>query len=321
MTYVLLIIGFVLLIKGADYFVDGASQIARALHVSPLLIGLTIVAFGTSSPEATVSIVASLEESAGVSIGNVIGSNIFNITLVVGLTAILNPLTVKRETIRKQIPFTLVASVAFLVMISDMRLQSMSENLITRSDGIILLLFFAIFLYYLFGVARTSKEEKVSEESTGTKPNSWTKNIILTVGGLAAIIFGGELVVSNAKEIAMSFGMSETMVGLTIVAVGTSLPELITSVTAAVKKESEIAVGNIVGSNVFNILLVLGTSSIISPLSVDGQVFADALLMILLTGILLIFSRTSYQIGKTEGIVLVIAYAAYMIYVILRNMI
>ncbi|GGJ81680.1 K+-dependent Na+/Ca+ exchanger [Lentibacillus kapialis] len=319
MIYILLIGGFLLLIKGADYFVDGASSIARALHISPLLIGLTIVAFGTSSPEGTVSIVASLEESAGVSIGNVIGSNIFNITLVVGLTAVLNPLIVKRETIRKQIPFTLVASVAFLVLISDVGLQSMSENLITRSDGIILLLFFAIFLYYLFEVARTSKEEELSEQSTDDKANSWGKNIILTVGGLAAIIFGGELVVSNAKEIAMSFGMSETMVGLTIVAVGTSLPELITSVTAAVKKESEIAVGNIVGSNIFNILLVLGTSSVISPLQVDDQVFTDALLMISLTAVLLLFSRTSYQIGKTEGIVLTIAYVSYMTFVILRN--
>ncbi|WP_164667280.1 calcium/sodium antiporter [Virgibacillus doumboii] len=319
MTYMLLIVGFALLIKGADFFVEGASKIARALHVSPLLIGLTIVAFGTSSPEGTVSIVAALEESAGVSIGNVIGSNIFNITLVVGLTAILNPLSVKRETIRKQIPFTLLASIAFLILISDIRLQSLGENLLTRSDGLIFLLFFAIFLYYLFEVARTSKDE-VNDQSEDSKTNSWVKNIALTIGGLAAIIFGGELVVSNATDIAISFGMSETMVGLTIVAVGTSLPELITSVTAAVKKESEIAVGNIVGSNIFNILLVLGSASVISPLAVDSQVFADSLLMILLTGLLLIFSRTSYRVGKTEGMILVAAYVLYMAYVIMRNL-
>jgi len=318
-TYVLLIIGFALLIKGADFFVEGASQIARKLHVSPLLIGLTIVAFGTSSPEATVSIVAALEESAGVSIGNVVGSNIFNITLVVGLTAFLNPLRVKRETIRKQIPFTLLAGIAFLVLISDVSLQSMAENLLTRSDGLIFLLFFAIFLYYLFEVARTSKDEH--SENTDSKTNSWGKNIALTIGGLAAIIFGGELVVNNTTDIAISFGMSETMVGLTIVAIGTSLPELITSVTAAIKKESEIAVGNIVGSNIFNILLVLGASSVISPLTVDNQVFTDAILMIVLTGVLLIFSRTNYRIGKTEGIILVAAYVLYMVYVIMRNMI
>lgn len=320
MTYLLLILGFALLIKGADFFVEGASKIAQALHVSPLLIGLTIVAFGTSSPEATVSIVAALEENAGVAIGNVVGSNIFNITLVVGITAILNPMTVQDETIRKEIPFTLLASTAFLVLISDVQFQGASNNLITRGDGFIFLLFFAIFLYYIFEVARHSREKGKSEGSMQEQEKiSWPKNILFTIGGLAAIILGGELVVSNATTIALSFGMSETLVGLTIVAVGTSLPELITSVTAALKKQSQIALGNIVGSNIFNILFVLGSASVISPLTVDSQIFVDVLLMIILTGVLLIFSRTHFKVGKFEGMVLALAYIVYMVYIILRN--
>ncbi|WP_110113418.1 calcium/sodium antiporter [Bacillus sp. CGMCC 1.16541] len=318
MTYLLLIVGFALLIKGADFFVSGASKIARGLNVSPLLIGLTIVAFGTSSPEATVSIVAALEGTAGVAIGNVVGSNIFNITLVVGLTAMINPLMVESETIRKEIPFTLLGSTALIVLISDIALQGLSANFITRSDGVILLLFFGIFLYYIFEVARNNRD-KVKEDVTATEKPAWGKNTVLTLVGLAGIILGGEFVVSNATEIALSFGMSETLVGLTIVAVGTSLPELITSITAAIKKESEIALGNIVGSNIFNILFVLGSASVISPLAVDSKIFTDALLMIILTVVLLLFSRTHYKIGKFEGIALVIAYVVYMIYIILRN--
>lgn len=318
MTYLFLLIGFALLIKGADFFVDGASKIARTLHVSPLLIGLTIVAFGTSSPEATVSILAALEENAGVAIGNVVGSNIFNITLVVGLAAIINPLQVESETIRKEIPFTLLASTVLLVLVSDISLQSMNTNFITRSDGFIFLLFFAIFLYYIFEVARHSRE-KLTQETLETEKTSWTKNVILTVLGLAGIIWGGDLVVGSATEIAFSFGMSETLVGLTIVAVGTSLPELMTSITAAIKKESEIALGNIVGSNIFNILFVLGSASVISPLAVDGKIFLDIILMIILTITLLIFSRTNFKVGKIEGIVLVVSYILYMIFIIIRN--
>lgn len=318
MTYVLLFMGFALLIKGADYFVEGASKIARSLQVSPLLIGLTIVAFGTSSPEATVSIVAALEKNAGVAIGNVVGSNIFNITFVVGLTALLNPLKVENETIRKEIPFTLLASTALLILISDITLQSVSGNFITRGDGLIFLLFFAIFLYYIFEVARKDRALLKQENSTN-EGISRRKNVLITLFGLAAIIFGGDLVVNNATEIAFSFGMSETLVGLTIVAIGTSLPELITSITAAIKKESQIALGNIVGSNIFNILFVLGTASTISPLAVDSIIFIDVLLMIYLTVILLVFSITNFRIGKREGIILVIAYILYMFYIIIRN--
>ncbi|UAL48454.1 calcium/sodium antiporter [Sutcliffiella horikoshii] len=317
MTYLLLVVGFALLIKGADWFVDGASSIAKILRISPLLIGLTIVAFGTSSPEATVSILAALDGSAEVSLGNVIGSNIFNITLVVGLTALLNPLKVESETIRKEIPFTLLGSAVLLVLISDIALQGFSENLLTRSDGLIFLLIFAVFMYYIFEVARNNRD-KIPVEETSEKA-TWGKNIFWTIIGLAAIIFGGELVVRNSTEIAVSLGMSETLVGLTIVAIGTSLPELVTSIMAAIKKQSEIALGNIVGSNIFNILFVLGTSSLITPLPVNSKIFVDIGLLVVLTVILLVFSRTNFRVGKIEGTFLAIAYVLYLVFIIIRN--
>jgi cation:H+ antiporter len=318
LTYVLLILGFALLIKGADYFVDGASKIAALLRVPPLLVGLTIVAFGTSSPEATVSIIAALEGSSDVSLGNVIGSNIFNITLVVGITAMINPLSVETTTIRKEIPFTMLASVALAVLANDIALQAAGTNLINRSDGIILLLFFIIFLYYIIEVAVNNREQ-VPDAAAATAGGTWGKNILFTLAGLAAIIFGGDLVVDHATKIALSVGMSETLVGLTIVAVGTSLPELITSITAALKKESEIALGNIVGSNIFNILFVLGASATISPLAVNDKIFMDIGAMIILTIVLLLFSRTRFKISKVEGVILAAAYISYLVFIILRN--
>ncbi|MGM8365711.1 calcium/sodium antiporter [Virgibacillus sp. W0181] len=318
MDYLFLIIGFGLLIKGADFFVDGSSNIARLLRVPPMIIGLTIVALGTSSPEATVSIIASLNESSGVSLGNVVGSNIFNLTLVIGITAYLAPLSVEDETVRKEIPFTLLASAALLVLISDVFLQGTPENVITRSDGFVFLLFFIVFMYYAFEVARKSRGDKEDKETS--EDISWVKNLIFTVLGLAGIIYGGQLVVTNSTEIAYGLGMSETLVGLTVVSFGTSLPELVTSITAALKKEGGIALGNIVGSNIFNILFVLGTASAVSPLLItDTDVFIDIVIMMVLTVILLIFSRTQYKVKKAEGVILVLFYLAYLTYIILRN--
>lgn len=318
MEYVWLVVGFALLVKGADWFVDGSSNIAKLLRIPPILIGLTIVALGTSAPEATVSIIAALEGTADVSIGNVVGSNIFNITLVVGLAAFIFPLRVQNETIKKEIPFTLLASVALLVLMSDVFLQGLSSNMITRSDGVILLLFLTIFMYYIIEVGLKSRKES-SKEEFSNEDISWGKNSLITIIGLAGIIGGGQLVVTNATEIAYSLGMSETLVGLTIVATGTSLPELVTSISAALKKESEIALGNIVGSNIFNILFVLGASSVITPLAVNEKIFTDIWLMIILTVLLLIFSRTKYRIGRKEGLILALFYIAYMVYIIIRN--
>ncbi|XEC96293.1 calcium/sodium antiporter [Paenibacillus tarimensis] len=321
MSYLLLAAGFALLIKGADWFVEGSSNIAGLLRISPLLVGLTIVAFGTSSPEATVSILAAYKGNADIAVGNAIGSNIFNITLVVGLTAMIAPLQVESETIRKEIPFTLLGSIALFILLNDVWMQSLEQNLLTRSEGVILLLFFSIFLYYLFELARNSREDsKANADGRGTENyGSWGKNILFSLLGLAGIIAGGEFVVRSSSDIAVAFGMSETLVGLTIAAAGTSLPELITSVTAALKKKSDIALGNIVGSNIFNVLFVLGAASVVSPLAVDGKIFTDLLLMIGLLILLLLFSRTQYKIAKSEGWVLVIAYAVYLVFVIIRN--
>ena len=317
MTYVLLLVGFVLLIKGANYFVDGSSNIARLLRIPPILIGLTIVALGTSSPEATVSIIAALGGNADIAVGNVVGSNIFNITVVIGLAAFLFPLKVQSETIKKEIPFTLLASIVMLVLMSDIALQGFSNNVLTRSDGIILLIFLSIFMYYVIELGLRSRQNSALTQVKGDV--KWGKNILITLVGLAAIIFGGDLVVNNATKIAYSLGMSETLVGLTIIAIGTSLPELVTSISAALKKESEIALGNIVGSNIFNIFFVLGASSVITPIAVNDKVFIDVIIMIVLTLILLFFARTGFRIGKREGILLAVAYVVYLVYVILRN--
>lgn len=318
MTYLLLLVGFALLVKGADYFVEGASKIAQSLRVSPLLIGLTIVAFGTSAPEASVSFIAAFEGNSDVAIGNVVGSNIFNITFILGVTALVFPLLVQSETIRKEIPFALLGSVALLLLISDIQLQALDSNLITRTEGIMLLLFFAVFLYYIFEVAR--KDRLNTEENPVDSANiSKLKNSLLTIGGLAGIVFGGTLVVDNSIEIALALGMSETLVGLTIVAVGTSLPELVTSVTAALKKQVDIALGNIIGSNIFNIFFILGTSAAISPLTVDSKIFSDVWLMIGVTVLVIILARTKYKISRIEGSVLAVIYIVYVVYIVLRN--
>lgn len=318
MTYLFLIIGFALLVKGADYFVDGASNIAAALRVSPLLIGLTIVAFGTSAPEASVSFIAALEGNSAVAIGNVVGSTLFNTTFILGAASVLFPLTVKSQTIRKEIPFALLAAVSLLLIISDIPLGNAGINGITRTEGLLLLLFFAIFLYYVFEVARNSREGQ-SASGAGKKPLSWGKNLALTGIGIAGIIYGGSLVVDNSVKIALDFGMSDTLVGLTIVAVGTSLPELVTSVTAALKKQTEIALGNVIGSNIFNVFFILGISSAIHPLSVDPKIFADIWLMILTTILVLFLSRTGYRISKREGALLATIYVVYLIFIIIRN--
>lgn len=317
MAYLILILGFAALIKGADYFVEGASGIAKILRLPPILIGLTIVAFGTSAPEAAVSIKAAIDGSSGIALGNVVGSNIFNITFIIGITALIFPLTVERETVKKEIPFALLSSVLLFILIQDISLSNYYENALTKTDGLVFLCFFAIFLFYLFEIAMHSRE-KIEEEKSDTSIKIG-KNILFTLGGLTAIIIGGDLVVKSSITIASSLGMSETLIGLTIVAVGTSLPELITSVTAAMKKQSEIAVGNIVGSNIFNILFVLGTASLISPIPVESKIFTDAFIMIAFTIAMWVFSRTQHKITRMEGIILILSYVAYTIYIVFRN--
>lgn len=318
MSYVLLIIGFVILVKGADYFVEGASEIAAVMKIPPILIGLTIVAFGTSAPEAAVSISAAVKGTGAIALGNVLGSNMFNITFILGITACLSPLVVERQTIKKEIPFALLGSVALFILISDHQLQGVRDGILTKSDGLILLTYFSIFLYYIIEVAKHSREKFVIED-LDPAPVNLKKYVVYTVGGLIAVIFGGDTVVKNAVVIATSLGMSQTLVGLTIVAIGTSLPELITSVTAALKNKSEIAVGNIIGSNIFNIFFILGISSVIRPITVDPRLVVDAVLMAAATAVLLIFSITHAKITRGEGIVFMVFYVGYTAFILMRN--
>ncbi|UTR13869.1 calcium/sodium antiporter [Salipaludibacillus sp. LMS25] len=320
MVYVLLLLGFILLIKGADWFVTGASDLAALLNVSPMLVGLTIVAFGTGAPEATVSIIAALEENPGVTIGNVIGSNIINIAGVIGITAIIFPLKSESQTVKKEIPFTVLSSVAILALIGDTGVDHEISNMLSRGDGIILLLFFAIFMYYVFELAMNNRDQTPAGDKKEThEANNWKKSTLLTVLGLGAVILGGYWVVESSTDIALYFGMSETLVGLTVVSIGSSLPEFVTSITAALKKYSDLALGNIVGSCIFNNLFVLGAASIIYPLNIEGKLFLDVSFMILLSLVLLVFSRTKWVISKLEGLILVISYISYLIYIINRN--
>ncbi len=315
MTYVLLLVGFVLLVKGADYFVSGASGVAKKLRVPALLIGLTIVAFGTSAPEAAVSISAAIKGNNGIAMGNVLGSNLFNMTFIIGLSALFYPLVVEKQTVKKEIPIMLLSALALAAISADTYLtQSKVAMSLDRGDGIVLLLFFSVFIYYIFEVAKNSRETMAIEDVM-MKAES-TKMIIYTVGGVTAIIIGGNMVVNSATEIARSFGLSETVIGLTIVAIGTSLPELVTSVVASIKKQPDIAVGNIVGSNIFNVLFILGVSAVISPLSIDGSLIVELMLNVLITIFFLGFSRTKHTISKIEGVVLLCAYVAYVLYLL-----
>ncbi|HSQ88242.1 calcium/sodium antiporter [Romboutsia sp.] len=317
MSYILLIIGFLLLIKGADMFVVGSSSIARIFKVPTLIIGLTIVAFGTSAPESAVSITAALKGSNDMAIANVVGSNIFNLLAVVGIAAMINPIKVQKSTIIKEFPFATLAVVVLMILAHDTKFQGYNENLLTRADGLMLLALFGIFMYYLIEMAITSKEEMNIEQAK--EDISMGKSILMSILGIIGIFIGGQMVVNSASNIAIAWGMSENLIGLTIVAIGTSLPEFVTSVIAARKGESDIAIGNVVGSNLFNILFVLGLSSTISNIQVHPIVFIDMLVMIIVTVLTYIFAATKKNVNKVEGLFLVLIYIVYMVFVIIRQ--
>lgn len=316
MVYIILLLGFIFLIKGADLFVDGASSISKALKIPPILIGLTVVAFGTSAPEAAVSINAALSGSNEIAVGNIVGSNIFNILVVVGISSIIYPLKIQKMTILKEFPFVFLSSIALIILSFDKLLQGSSLDVLTRADGLMLLLIFLVFLYYLIEMAISSKDES-SNDNINSEP--FFKSIIKSIIGVAGIIFGADLVVSSSSQIATSFGMSESLVGLTIVSIGTSLPELVTSIVAAIKKESDIAMGNVIGSNIFNILFVLGLSSLITPIPVNPIMMFDMLFLIFVTLIAFAFSITKKLVVRSEGIVLSAIYIFYLAFIIVRN--
>jgi cation:H+ antiporter len=317
MKYIILLIGFILLIKSADYFVIGASSIAKSLNIPTIIIGLTIVAFGTSAPEAAVSISAAMKGQNDIAIANVVGSNIFNILFVLGVSAVIAPVKVQKTTIIKEFPFALLASLVLLILSHDIRFQGYNENVLTRSDGLMLFALFFIFMYYLLEMAISSKEEMNVEQGSSRDPI--IKSILLSIGGIIGIIISGNLVVDSAINIAIDLGMSENLVGLTIVSIGTSLPEFVTSLVAAKKGESDIVMGNIIGSNIFNILFVLGASAIIHTMHVQPIVFIDMIIMLIATVITYLFAVSKKQVNRFEGIILILTYVVYIIFIIIRQ--
>lgn len=305
----ILIFGFILLIKGADIFVDGASSTARNFKVSKMLIGLTIVAFGTSAPEFAVSVKALISNNSDMVLGNVIGSNITNILLILGIAAVICPIKIKDNTVKKELPLCILLSIMLIFSFLDVKLDSSSINEVSRSDGLVILFAFFIFIYYTITLA---KNRKIEEETGDIKTFSLPKSLILVLLGLIGIILGSNLVVDSASKIAESIGVSQRVISLTIVAFGTSLPELVTTIISAKKKEQDLMVGNIIGSNIFNIGVVLAL-----PVSMFGKITAssfsylDLIFLVLSPIMLMIFSKTDKTITKKNGIVMLITFAIY----------
>jgi cation:H+ antiporter len=310
-----LIFGFILLVKGAGYLVEGASALAVRFAISEIMIGLTIVAFGTSAPELVVSITASIGDKPDISLGNVIGSNIVNILLILGISGVIYPLSTKKNTVWKEIPFSLMAAAVILILCNDYLIDN-TRSYISRSDGIILLLFFIIYLTYTFGISKINIEDKPD-----VKHLPGLKITIFIVGGLVALFFGGQLVVNNGVKLARSFGVSDKLIGLSIIAIGTSLPELFTSAVAAYKKRSDIAVGNIVGSNIFNLFFILGISSLIRPIDFDSSLDTDIMILIAASLLLFLtmFTGKKRTLDKWEAVLFLFLFAIYNIFLFIRR--
>lgn len=330
---ILLLIGFVLLIKGADYFVDGSCAVAKRLRVPSIVIGLTIVAVGTSLPELAVSTFAAVKHSNAIAIGNVVGSNVFNLLMVIGITALFKDMPVKKSILKREMPFLLIISLLLLFLSGDilwfggilnktnifaLKNGTTMVGNVNRIDGTLLILLFVGFIVWTVSFALKERKES-EEESEQVEIMSKAKSAIFILGGAIAIAVGGQVVVDSAKSLAIAAGMSETLVGLTIVAMGTSLPELVTSAVAASKGEADLAIGNVVGSNISNILLVLGMSAAISSVGVTAMNFVDIMVSMLATVITFIVAASQRTVKKKEGIFLVLIYAIYMIYIICRQ--
>jgi len=312
LSFLLLILGLVLVSVGADKLVEGSSAIAKRLKVSDLVIGLTIVSFGTSSPELAVNVVSSFKGSSEISLGNIVGSNIFNILVVAGLSAIIRPITVHYSTLKKEIPLSFIAALSVLA------LGNKNPTILTRGDGVVLLSFFAIFLAYVFEMAQKDKSMFEEMEMEKVKNISVLVSIVYIIGGLAGLVFGGRWIVNSATEIAKTLGVSDKLIGLTIVAAGTSIPELATSIVAAMKGNSEIALGNVIGSNIFNVFFILGISAVINPIAYNVQINTDLIILLITTVVLSLFSR-DLKIDKFEGIFFFLSYIGYTVYLIVRG--
>lgn len=313
---VFILIGLVLLILGADWLVEGASSIAKKLGISALTIGLTIVAFGTSAPELAVNMISATSGNTELALGNVIGSNIFNIFMILGIAALIKPIGVQNTSVKVEIPFNLLASLALIVLANDVLIDNNSTSVISRIDGIILLLLFCIFMYYNFLTGKSSSDEVAP---TIEKRKTWL-SVLMILGGLGLLVAGGRLIVLGAIDIATRLGVSQSIIGLTIVAAGTSLPELATSAIAAYKDKPDIAIGNVIGSNVFNVLFILGISAIITPLPTYTSANFDLSTNILAGIFMLIFAIAGpgRKIDRREGAVLVAVFIAYTTYLIAK---
>lgn len=309
MVYVLLVVGFICLIKGADFFVEGSASLAKKFRVPSLIIGLTIVAMGTSAPECAVSISAAVRGSNGMAISNIIGSNMFNLLMVCGCCAVVLPLTVKASSLKKEFPFSIIMT-ALLLGLGSVGM------LVGRLDGIILLVLFVLFLWNMIAAAKRSREAVQEEEAV--PEFSWWKCLISIVGGIAAIVLGGQLVVNSAEKIASNFGLSDTLIGLTVCAIGTSLPELVTSIVAAKKGEADMAIGNVIGSNIFNILLILGLTSVIHPVTVTMDNIIDLVILIAVSLMIMIMAIPKKRLNRGCGVIAIAVYIVYMVYICMR---
>lgn len=304
----LLAAGFVMLIKGADWFVEGASKIADRFGIPQLVIGLTIVAMGTSAPEAAVSITSAVKGSAGITIGNVVGSNIMNVLVILGLTAVIRAIAVKKSTIRYELPFT-IAITAVLALVG------LTDNVVSRLDGVLLWALMAVYLLYLLWMAKKG-QDVLEDVPEATKKDTLPRMLLSIVVGGVLIVWGADVTVDAATELATIFGLSDRLIGLTIVAFGTSLPELVTSVTAAVKGKADIAVGNIVGSNIFNILFVVGTTALITPVVYSANFLADTIVAAAALLLLLACVLPKKKLGRAGGLLMLAGYAAYFAYLV-----
>lgn len=314
LDFIFLIAGFLLLIYGANLLVDSASSLAKRLNIPSIVIGLTIVAFGTSAPELAVNLFASAQHNSEIVLGNVIGSNIFNVLVILGISSLFYPIEVKTNTTWIEIPLSFLAALVVLLTASDILLNHDTVNQISRTEGLTYLLFFIIFLVYNSQIMKTGHYE----ENVPVKNYSVLKSVLLIMGGLAMLVIGGRLIVNNAVDIARMIGISERIISITIVSIGTSLPELATSVAAARKKNVDIAIGNIVGSNIFNIFLILGLSATISPVTVPAGSFTD-MLVNLLAGLLLfifVFTGKGRKIERWEGSIFLLIYVSYLVFII-----
>jgi cation:H+ antiporter len=319
LSFIILIVGFVILIYSANYLVKGSSSLAKRAGLSSLFIGLTIVAFGTSLPELAVNLFASFKGSNDIAIGNVIGSNIANILLILGVSSAIYPLAVMKGTVNKEIPFALLAVLAVYILGNDYIFDQGARSSLSRGDGLVFLLFFAIFMYYTASISKNASENP--DEQENVQIYSYGMSALMIIGGIIGLVFGGNILVDSAITIAKGFGLSEALIGLTIVAIGTSLPELATSAVAAYKKSSDIAIGNIVGSNIFNIFWILGVSAVINPLTFSDALNVDVMVNIFATVILaiLVLIGRKHILQRWQGISMIAMYVLYLAYLVIRD--